>query len=70
MPNESCCTAYCFAPVVWTRCTQFSGDFHFCDKCARQEGDFNEDDGSYFFWVKTDELLERRKAAKAKRKRK
>jgi len=34
----------CDEPAVWMRYTQFAGDHPFCDKHARAEKDFSEND--------------------------
>lgn len=39
----------CNKEAIWVRYTQFSGDHYFCDKHARQESDFADED-SYKFW--------------------
>jgi|SRR3989338_2500674 len=40
----------CNEPAVWMRFTQFSGDHPYCDKHARAEENFGQEDPSYFFW--------------------
>ena len=45
----------CSQPAVWIRSTQFAGDHPFCDKHAKQEKDFGEEDSySYWYEVKND----------------
>ena len=39
----------CDEPAAWVRHTQFAGDHPYCDKHARQEKDFGEND-SYAYW--------------------
>lgn len=41
----------CNEPAEWVRSTQFAGDHPYCDKHARLEKDFGEDD-SYAYWWK------------------
>lgn len=41
----------CGARAAWIRMTQFAGDHPYCDKHARLEPDFNQDD-SYAFWTR------------------
>lgn len=41
----------CGERAEWERMTQFAGDHPYCDKHAREEKDFGQDD-SYAFWVK------------------
>jgi endogenous inhibitor of DNA gyrase (YacG/DUF329 family) len=51
--NEKCLE--CNEPAEWIRHTQFAGNHPFCDKHARQETDFGEND-SYTYWSEvTDE---------------
>ena len=45
--NDQC--LMCEEPAVWIRHTQFAGDHPFCDKHAKLEEDFGEND-SYTFW--------------------
>jgi hypothetical protein len=40
----------CDQPAVWVRRTQFAGNHPFCDRHARAEADFGQEDDSYFFW--------------------
>ena len=46
--REKCVDCEDFA--VWTRYTQFSGSHPFCDKHAKLEKDFLEED-SYKYWL-------------------
>ena len=41
----------CDNSAEWVRCTQFAGDHHFCDRCARKERRFGEDVPGQFYWV-------------------
>ena len=45
--NDKCLE--CDEPASWIRHTQFAGNHPYCDKHARQEKDFGEND-SYTFW--------------------
>lgn len=54
-PNWDKTKCYCGAVAVWVRSTQFTGKYHFCDRCARQENDFGQEESSYFVWRKLDE---------------
>jgi len=45
--NDKCLE--CDEPASWIRHTQFAGDHPFCDKHAKLEEDFGEND-SYTFW--------------------
>jgi len=40
----------CWRPAKWVRYTQFSGNHHFCEKHARVNEDFGDEDVSYFVW--------------------
>jgi hypothetical protein len=40
----------CKSPATWRRRTQFSGDHPYCDKHARRESDFGQENPSYFYW--------------------
>ena len=51
-PKELCLE--CSDPAAWIRHTQFAGDHPYCDKHARQEKDFGEDD-SYTYWTEVEE---------------
>jgi hypothetical protein len=49
MAKEKCLE--CGADAVWVRVTQFAGEHPYCDKHAREEEDFEQDD-SYAFWTR------------------
>lgn len=48
--KETC--SECDSPIDWIRHTQFSGDHPYCEKHARQQSDFGEED-SYTYWEHT-----------------
>jgi hypothetical protein len=41
----------CGQPAVFVRYTQFSGDHYFCEKHAKEESNFGQEDPSYFTWA-------------------
>lgn len=43
----------CSLPAEWVRYTQFAGDHYFCDKHAKEQKDFHEND-SYMYWKLVD----------------
>ena len=49
MVNELKTCLECNEPARWVRSTQFAGDHPYCDKHARLEKDFEEND-SYAYW--------------------
>lgn len=40
----------CNEEATWVERTQFSGDHYFCDKHAREQNNFGQEDFSYFYW--------------------
>lgn len=50
--GSRCDQRLCKEPPAWVRKTQFAGNHYFCDRHARAEGNFGEEDPSYFFWRK------------------
>ncbi|MCX6739285.1 MAG: hypothetical protein NT098_04545 [Candidatus Parcubacteria bacterium] len=52
MTQEKLTCLECGNPAEWVRYTQFSGDFPYCEACAKKEEDFPEGDGSYSDWDK------------------
>ncbi len=50
--NERCLE--CGAKATWMRSTQFAGDHPYCEKHAKEEDDFGEND-SYTYWYEIEE---------------
>lgn len=52
MTQEKLVCLECGEPAKWVCYTQFSGDYPYCETCAKKEKDFPEGDGSYSSWDK------------------
>ena len=44
----------CNEPAVWVRSTQFAGDHPYCEKHAKEQKDFGQND-SYAYWYKPED---------------
>lgn len=46
----------CDSPANWVRVTQFSGSHYYCEYHAEEEPDFHEEDDSYHYWSKVEDV--------------